>query len=91
MGTVNKSINEAVADVLSNPEYSGVSFEEGGVSYYLTDAMNGLVVSLIAAFLLLYGVMACQFESLVKPFIVIMSIPFSFTGGFLALFITELR
>ncbi len=88
MGTVNKSINEAVADVLSNPEYSGVSFEEGGVSYYLTDAMNGLVVSLIAAFLLLYGVMACQFESLVKPFIVIMSIPFSFTGGFLALVIT---
>lgn len=85
-GTMSKRIAEAVNRVLQdNPD---VKYEEGGVASYLTDAFNGLVVSLIAAFLLLYGVMACQFESLVKPFIVIMSIPFSFTGGFLALVIT---
>lgn len=86
MGTVSKQVEKAVKEVLVN--YPDVTYREGGVAHYLTDAMAGLVVSLIAAFLLLYGVMACQFESLVKPFIVIMSIPFSFTGGFLALVIT---
>lgn len=86
MGTITKAMKKVSLEVLA--DYPDVFYEEGGVSYYLTDAMGGLVISLIAAFLLLYGVMACQFESLVKPFIVIMSIPFSFTGGFLALVIT---
>ena len=86
MGTVSSRIEKAVKEVLA--DHPDVVYQEGGVAHYLTDAMNGLVISLIAAFLLLYGVMACQFESLVKPFIVIMSIPFSFTGGFLALVIT---
>lgn len=85
-GTVSKRISKVVNEVLA--EYPDVTFKEGGVSAYLTDAFSGLVVSLIAAFLLLYGVMACQFESLLKPFIVIMSIPLGFTGGFLALAIT---
>lgn len=86
MGTITKAMKNVSLQVLA--DYPDVQYSEGGVSYYLTDAMNGLVISLIAAFLLLYGVMACQFESLVKPFVVIMSIPFSFTGGFLALVIT---
>lgn len=86
MGTVSKRVEKAVKEVLK--DYPDVVYQEGGVAHYLSDAMNGLIISLIAAFLLLYGVMACQFESLVKPFIVIMSIPFSFTGGFLALVIT---
>lgn len=86
MGTINKRVSKVVSEILA--DNSEVTYMEGGVSYYLTDAMTGLVISLIAAFLLLYGVMACQFESLVKPFVVIMSIPFSFTGGFLALVIT---
>ena len=85
-GTVGKTINKAVYEVLA--DFDGVEYREAGVTSYLNDAFNGLVVSLVAAFVLLYSVMACQFESLTKPFIVIMSIPFAFTGGFLALVIT---
>ncbi len=85
-GSAGKKISKAVNDALSG--FTGVEYVEGGVTSYLNDAFDGLVVSLIAAFVLLYSVMACQFESLSKPFIVIMSIPFSFTGGFLALAIT---
>ncbi len=85
-GSAGKVIKRAVHEALSG--YPDVEYEEGGVSSYLNDAFDGLVVSLIAAFVLLYSVMACQFESLSKPFVVIMSIPFSFTGGFLALAIT---
>ena len=87
-GTVGKTIKRAVSEVLAREEFVGVTYREAGVTSYLNDAFNGLVVSLVAAFILLYSVMACQFESLTKPFIVIMSIPFAFTGGFLALVIT---
>lgn len=85
-GTMGKRIKSAVNEVLA--EFDGVEYKESGVTSYLNDAFEGLVISLVAAFVLLYSVMACQFESLTKPFIVIMSIPFSFTGGFLALAIT---
>jgi len=43
------------------------------------------MVSLILVFL----VMASQFESFVMPFVIMFSIPFSFTGVILALFITN--
>lgn len=85
-GTIGKVITKTVNEVLL--DFDGVQYKEAGVASYLNDAFQGLVVSLVAAFVLLYSVMACQFESLTKPFIVIMSIPFSFTGGFLALVIT---
>lgn len=85
-GTAGKVIAKTVKEAISG--YDGVEYLESGVTSYLNDAFDGLVVSLIAAFVLLYSVMACQFESLSKPFVVIMSIPFSFTGGFLALAIT---
>ena len=85
-GTIGKTISKVVKATLV--EFDGVEYQDGGVTSYLNDAFTGLVISLVAAFVLLYSVMACQFESLVKPFIVIMSIPFSFTGGFLALAIT---
>ena len=87
-GSVGKTISRAVNEVLAEEQFAGVEYREAGVTSYLNDAFNGLVVSLVAAFILLYSVMACQFESLTKPFIVIMSIPFAFTGGFLALVIT---
>ena len=43
------------------------------------------MLALIISVFLLYAVMACQFESLLKPLIIMLSIPLSFTGGFLAL------
>lgn len=85
-GTASKNVIEVLKPILN--KYEGYTYEESGINSYLTDTFGGLVIALIAAFFLLFGVMACQFESLIKPFIVIMSIPFSFTGGFLALYLT---
>ena len=83
MGTASTKIYDILDPILSNHKH--YSYVESGVNAYLTEAMAGLVVALIASFFLLFGVMACQFESLVKPLIVIVSIPFAFTGGFLGI------
>ena len=86
-GEISKIMKNVSEEVLA--DYEGYKYVESGVSSYLTDAFSGLVVVLVISFLLLYLVLACQFGSLLKPLIVIMAIPFSFTGGFLALFITR--
>ena len=63
--------------------------KESGVQAYLNDAFKGLAVALVISIFLLYAVMACQFESLSKPLIIMASIPLTFTGAFLALTITN--
>ncbi len=46
-----------------------------------------LAIALLAAILLVYMVMAANFESLIYPFIVMFSIPMAIAGAFLGLFI----
>ncbi len=87
-GTASKQMQKIAEEVLSNPEYEGYGFESSGISSYLTDAFTGLAVALVVSFFLLFAVMAVQFSSAVKPLIIMASIPFSFTGGFIALVIT---
>ncbi|MDE7439461.1 MAG: efflux RND transporter permease subunit [Clostridia bacterium] len=86
-GTATDIMKKVAKDVLK--EYDGYSFSSSGISSYLSDAFEGLAVALVISFVLLYGVMAVQFGSFIKPLIIMASIPFSFTGGFIALTITR--
>lgn len=85
-GSASKKMRTAAEEILKN--YEGYSFEESGISSYLTDAFEGLAIALVISFVLLFAVMAVQFGSALKPLIIMASIPFSFTGGFIALVIT---
>lgn len=88
-GSAGKLMQKIAADILSgNPEYEGYAFESSGINSYLDDAFGGLAVALVISFFLLFAVMAVQFGSCLKSLIVMASIPFSFTGGFIALVIT---
>ncbi len=86
-GTAGNRMRSVAAGVLA--KHSGYSFQQSGISSYLNDAFRGLAVALVISFFLLYAVMAVQFGSAVKPLIIMASIPFSFTGGFIALVITR--
>lgn len=88
LGGASKTLNQVTKEVLKN--YEGYSAVENGVSSYLSTTFSGLIVALIVSVFLLFAIMACQFESLTKPLIVMASIPLSFTGGFLALSITRI-
>ena len=88
-GSASRLMQSVAEKVLnSKEEYAGYTFESSGISSYLTDAFEGLAVALVISFFLLFAVMAVQFGSAVKPLIVMASIPFSFTGGFIMLVIT---
>jgi HAE1 family hydrophobic/amphiphilic exporter-1 len=65
----------------------GYSIHYGGEQEQLTESFNDLKLALILGVILVYMIMASQFESLVHPFTIMFTVPLAFTGGFLGLLI----
>ncbi|MGL4374334.1 MAG: efflux RND transporter permease subunit, partial [Turicibacter sp.] len=86
IGKVGQQIEKQLKDYQA-PE--GYQIIIGGEQEQINDAISQLLFALLAAILLVYMVMAAQFESLKYPFIILMTVPLAITGGFLALFITK--
>ena len=51
------------------------------------DAFMDIAMLIVISLILVYLIMASQFESLKMPFIIMFSIPFAFSGVAIALFI----
>ncbi len=66
---------------------SDVSIDFGGSAENMKDSFQSLFLLILLSLILVYIVMASQFESLTEPFIIMFSIPFAFTGVFLGLFV----
>lgn len=64
-----------------------VDIEFGGSAENMADSFRDLIMVIVLSLVLVYIVMASQFESLTEPFIIMFSIPFAFSGVFLALYI----
>lgn len=86
LGTVVGKINEVLAQT-DIPE--GVFIEIGGTYEDQQESFGDLMTLLLLIVVLVYIVMATQFESFKMPFIILFSLPFAFTGVFLALYVTN--
>ncbi len=85
-GTVARRVQE-VLDTLPRPQ--GYSFLLTGSFEEQQKAFGELIISIILALLLVYMVLACQYESLVNPLIVMISAPMASIGVVLALLLTN--
>jgi HAE1 family hydrophobic/amphiphilic exporter-1 len=86
IGLVGDEVTEKLED-LEVPD--GYTVELTGENEEINTALTDLALALAMAVALIYMIMAAQFESLKYPFIVMFAIPLAFTGGFLALIITN--
>ena len=86
LGEVVTEVNRLLAGY---PTPDGVDLEVGGTVEDQGDAFSDLMTLFVLIVILVYIVMATQFESLKFPFIIMFTIPFAFTGVFLALWITS--
>jgi len=68
---------------------SDVMINFGGEAEEQGKAFMDLTLLLVLGIILVYMVMAAQFESLIDPFIVMFSVPFTFTGVLLGFLITR--
>lgn len=90
LGALVKSAEAALSEATLPP---GVSYAIGGSAESMRDSFFKLGLALVAALLLVYMVMASQFESLLEPFVIMFSVPLAVIGvvGALALTGTTLQ
>ncbi|MDR1591849.1 MAG: efflux RND transporter permease subunit [Prevotellaceae bacterium] len=69
----------------------GILLNVGGSYEDMQESTSDLFSLLILILLLVYIVMASQFESFMKPLLLMSSVPFAFSGVILALFITGIN
>ncbi|MFK7991283.1 MAG: efflux RND transporter permease subunit [Sandaracinaceae bacterium] len=86
LGTVTRAVERRMADV-GVPD--GMYTELGGTAEELRDAFFKLAMALLAALILVYMVMASQFESLIEPFVIMFTVPLAIIGVVLALAVTQ--
>lgn len=81
---VSTEARRALQDV-ELPE--GCQVEYAGENETIMDAMKDLVFLMLLGVLIIYLIMVAQFQSLLSPFIVILTVPLAFTGGFIGLLV----
>ncbi|MDD3558048.1 MAG: efflux RND transporter permease subunit [Melioribacteraceae bacterium] len=84
LGDIAADIQNYVAQ-MDMPQ--GIVIEYGGQIEQQSEAFTDLLLLLVLSIILVYMVMAAQFESLLDPFVIMFSIPFAFTGVALGLFV----
>ncbi len=86
MGSIITDIRAELRDV---PVPRGFSIVFGGEYEEQQEAFGELLLGFILALVLVYMVMACQYESLRDPFVVMFSVPLAAIGVILMLFLTD--
>lgn len=83
-----EEIIASVSNVLAVlPESKGEMVTIGGVNEEIHDSFSRLYIALIISVMLMYMILASEFESFLYPFIIIFSVPLGLIGGILLLYI----
>lgn len=85
---VVRDIQKAVAENLYIPASCTIVY--GGSYKDMQESFGQIVMMLVLAIVLVYAIMASQFESLVAPFVIMFAVPFGVAGAMIALKLTGL-
>lgn len=92
-GVYDRDLGDVTADIKAKVDQidlpRGYTIDYGGQNQEMASAFADLQLALILAVLLVYMIIASQFESLLVPFIIMLAAPLSFAGGLLGLFFTH--
>ncbi len=83
---IMKDIQAAINEKVFIP--SGFTVLYSGDYEDMQEAFGQLIQAVILALVLVYAVMASQFESFIAPFVIALAIPFGFAGAITLLFVT---
>lgn len=85
LNTVVVGVQDTVAE-MSLP--MGYYIEYGGSYEDMKDSQSQLMLAFLLGALLVYMIIAAEFESLIHPFTIMFSVPFAFTGSIWAIFLS---
>ena len=82
LGGMTRQIEDSLATLVTPEE---VSVQLGGQKREMDQAQSSMRFALLLAMFLVYVVMACQFESLLQPLIILVTVPLAMVGVVFAL------
>ncbi|MCC5910243.1 MAG: efflux RND transporter permease subunit [Clostridiaceae bacterium] len=86
---INRDVNSVISDIEDKLQHyplpAGYTYQYRGQMEQLEEAFANLALAVILAILLVYMILASQFQSLLYPFTIMLSVPLAFSGGALAL------
>jgi HAE1 family hydrophobic/amphiphilic exporter-1 len=85
VGSINRDVRAVLAD-FNLPD--GYTLSYGGDAQNISESFSSLTLALILSVLLVYMIMAAQFESLLQPFIIMFSVPLAYSGSIFAMVLT---
>lgn len=85
-GEVMAELEDRIKEEIILP--SGVQIEYGGMIEEQKESEQAMYLMITLGVILVYMVMAAQFESLMHPLLIMFSVPFAFSGVVLALLLT---
>lgn len=87
-----RSLNKVTDDIdkafLKYDFPAGYSYSYGGQQKDFIDSFDALFDALILSVIIVYMLLAAQFESLLHPFTILLTVPLALTGAIIALLIT---
>nr|WP_308592753.1 efflux RND transporter permease subunit [uncultured Criibacterium sp.] len=83
-GTATAEFQKVIDDTKFPSGYYATMGEE---TKMMTDTFSSLALVVLLAIVLVYMVMASQFESLINPFVIMFTVPLAFSGGIILLFL----
>ncbi|HPO14666.1 MAG TPA: efflux RND transporter permease subunit [Candidatus Hydrogenedentes bacterium] len=87
LGSVSREIEKRMQHVEKPDDFS---FVLGGQNRELQTSYGSLMFALMLSIFLVYVVMACQFESLIQPALIMFTIPLGFIGVIDALYLLDM-
>ena len=83
LGEASKTLLKMIEEF---PPPPGITFEMGGMAKNMAETAVAIGFALLLAFVVLYMVLASQFNSFVQPLIIMLTAPLSFSGAFAGLY-----
>ncbi|HBG15917.1 MAG TPA: multidrug ABC transporter, partial [Firmicutes bacterium] len=88
LNSITKEINKKIG---AYPLPTGYSIKIGGEAEEMVTAFRDLLLALLLAVIFVYMILAAQFESLLQPFIIMLTVPLGFIGVSWALAISQVN
>jgi HAE1 family hydrophobic/amphiphilic exporter-1 len=86
-GDVDGAVDAVTAALAGSPVPAGLRVDIGGENEEMRSSFRDLGFAFLLALLLVYMILAAEFESFIHPFTILLSVPLSLIGAFTALWI----
>jgi HAE1 family hydrophobic/amphiphilic exporter-1 len=88
VGGLDRALADVTAAVAASPPQRGLRWDVGGENEERARSFRDLAFAFGLALILVYMILAAQFESFVHPFTILLSVPLATVGGAVALWMT---